>query len=197
MPSDPATDLADLERLQRGDDRALDRLIERWQKPLVGFAFRYLRDATDARELTAETFVRLYQRRARLKLRSNLAAWLFTTLTNLCHNRNRWRRRHPSVALDVPAEGARDSVPPSAWLPSADAAPNLIVQQDELVAALQTAIADLPHDLRVTLLLHHFERLTYREIGAIVGCSEKGVETRLYRARRRLRARLGRFSDEL
>lgn len=55
---------------------------------------------------------------------------------------------------------------------------------------MRAAINRLPHDLKVTLLLHHYDRLSYREIGQITGCSERGVETRLYRARQQLRGLL-------
>src|SRR5204863_16289 len=77
---------------------------------------------------------------------------------------------------------------PAAWLASPEPAPNVILQQDELVGALRKAVDSLSHDLRTTLLLHHYEQLSYREISAVLGCSEKGIETRLYRARLQLRA---------
>jgi RNA polymerase sigma-70 factor (ECF subfamily) len=59
--------------------------------------------------------------------------------------------------------------------------------QSERVAALKTAIAELTHDLRTTLLLYEYEGLSYHEIAEVVGCTEKGVESRLSRARTRLR----------
>ncbi|MBX3736265.1 MAG: RNA polymerase sigma factor [Candidatus Didemnitutus sp.] len=184
MPADSAADRADLLALQQGDTAALERLVARWEQPLTAFAWRYLRNATDARELALETFVRLHEKRATLRPDTNLSAWLFTTLTNLCHNRHRWWRRHPSTSLDASAGGE--------LIPFADAAPapDANLEQSEALAALDAAIAGLPHDLRTTLLLHHFERLSYREIAGIVGCSERGVETRLYRARQALRAAL-------
>lgn len=193
LPSDPTTDLADWNSLRQGDDTALDRLIARWQRPLASFAFRYLHDAAEARALTAETFIRLYRHRARLSERSNPSAWLFTTLTNLCHNHSRWRRRHPTVPLEAASGDPSNPAAPSSWLAASEAAPNLTLQQDERVNALQKAADNLPHDLRATLLLHHYEHLSYREIGAILGCSERGVETRLYRARRQLREQLRDF----
>ena len=55
---------------------------------------------------------------------------------------------------------------------------------------MASAIEILPHDLKVPLLLHQYERLDYAEIGAIIGCSARGVESRLYRARQFLRAEL-------
>lgn len=197
MPPDPATDRANLAALQSGDSSALGRLIGRWQRPLAGFAYRYVQNAADAQDLVAETFVRLYQRRERLRPDTNLAAWLFTTLTNLCHNHHRWRRRHPTVAFG-PAAGAPGERPEPGLDPaSAEAGPGDALVRDEAVDALKQAVEALPHDLKVTVLLHHYEHLSYREIAAITACSERGVETRLYRARLQLRQRLAPFFREI
>lgn len=173
-------DRSDVDALRRGDAQAFDRAVERWRRPLTAFAARYLRDPGEARDVAAETFVRLHRHRERLRPDTNLSAWLFTTAANLCRNRHRWRVRHPTVPLGAEAER----------MAAEGRAPDEALQHDELVEALRLAVGELPHDLRVTLLLHQYERLSHRGIGAIVGCSEKGVETRLYRARQRLRRRL-------
>jgi RNA polymerase sigma-70 factor (ECF subfamily) len=177
----PGSDLTDWHALRAGDDTALNRLITRWEKPLFNFAWRYVRNHADAGDLTAEVFVRLYQNRERLAPDSNLSAWLFTSLVNLCRNRHRWRERHPSVSLDDVA--GRE---PMAETPAPDDA----LERRETLEALGAAIDRLPHELKTTLLLHHYEHLSYREIGGITRCSERGVETRLYRARQRLRDEL-------
>ena len=193
MPHDPATDRAGLLALQQGDTTALNRLIARWQRPLLGFAYRYVQNAADAHDLVAEVFVRLYQQRLRLRTDTNLSAWLFTALTNLCHNHHRWKRRHPTVSLEAPDtddSAHRRPARTAADLPADQPGPDDRVAQDESLAAVRAAIAQLPHDLRVTVLLHHYEHLSYREIAAITGCSERGVETRLYRARQQLRVTL-------
>jgi RNA polymerase sigma-70 factor (ECF subfamily) len=192
--SDPVSDQGALLALREGRDSALDELIARWQRPLFAFAWRYVQNSTDANDLVAETFVRLHQQRDRLRLDTRLSAWLFTTLSNLCHNHYRWRRRHPTVSLDAPI----DDTPVSAHetIPSEGAAPDAALEQGEAFAAVREAIDRLPHDLKTTLLLHHYEQLSYREIGAVVGCSERGVETRLYRARQRLRDELAGFLRE-
>lgn len=182
MPNDPATDNASLLALQHGEAAALNRLIARWQRPLHSFAYRYCQNQADAEDLVAQTFVRLYQQRLRLRPDTKVSAWLFTTLTNFCHNHHRWKRRHPTIALDAPA--ATDE------LPSEQATPDRSLERDESLAAVRDAINRLPHDLKVALLLHHYDRLSYREIGQITGCSERGVETRLYRARQQLREKL-------
>lgn len=180
--------MADWHALRAGEDAALNRIIARWEKPLFSFAWRYVRNSTDAADLAAEVFVRLYQNRERMAEDSNLSAWLFTTLVHLCRNRHRWHERHPSVSLSDAATAEP--------VEEAPAAPEALERQETL-EALSAAIDRLPHDLKTTLLLHHYERLSYREIGAITGCSERGVETRLYRARQRLREELAGLQENL
>lgn len=195
MHSDPASDPACLQALQQGQDEALHQLITRWQRPLFAFAWRYVQNQTDAHDLVAETFVRLHQQRLRLRPDTRLAAWLFTTLANLCHNHHRWRLRHPTVSLDAAPDEIGGA--PAARLPTAEGPlPDAALEHDEACRAVRAAIERLPHDLKTTVLLHHYEHLSYREISAITGCSERGVETRLYRARHRLREELAGFLNE-
>lgn len=187
---------ADLLALQRGDDAALSRLIARWKKPLFAFAWRYLRNTADANDLVAEVFVRLHQQSRRLDADANLSAWLFTILANLCHNHYRWRRRHPGVSLDAPAGPDGEGTTIAATLAAEGAGPGRALEKREALDALAAAIETMPHDLKVVLLLHHYERLGYAEIGDIIGCSVRGVETRLYRGRQYLKAELTPFLRE-
>ena len=198
-PHDPAPDLASLLALQRGESTALNRLIERWQRPLYHFAYRYVQNTADAQDLVAATFVRLYQQRIRLRADTKLSAWLFTTLSNLCHNHHRWKRRHPTVALERPGANSSSETDrgsqafdPCCDLPSPDRA----MEHSETVATVRAAIDRLPHDLKVTIILHHYDHLSYREIGEITGCSERGIETRLYRARNQLKQILSELLPE-
>jgi RNA polymerase sigma-70 factor (ECF subfamily) len=184
--AEPASDRADFQQLQLDDDRALDRLIARWQRRLHAFAWRYLQSDADARDAVEEVFVRLYRERQRLRPDTHVRAWLFTALANACHNRHRWRRRHPTQSLESPTA---DEIP----APSPDAAtsiPLAHLEHDEALAALAAAIARLPHDWKSAVLLHHYEGWSYAEIAAASGCSPRGVETRLYRAREQLRREL-------
>ena len=178
MNTDPANDRADFEGLQRGDEPALSRLIGRWEQRLFAFAWRYLRNEADAREAVIEVFVRLHQQRGRLRPDTNLSAWLFTTLTNLCHNKHRWRRRHPVALLDDAAPAAPT------------ATPRAEAERDEALEALGAALETLPAELKTAVLLHHYEGWSYRAIAELAHCSERGVETRLYRARQLLRTAL-------
>jgi len=197
VPHDPATDRASLAALQQGDTTALNRLIARWQRPLISYAYRYLQNSADAHDLVASVFVRFYQQRDRLRTDTNVSAWLFTALTNLCHNHHRWKKRHPTIPLDPVKDPQDDSAhSPFDAIASEMPSPSSSVAHDELLDAVRAAVGELPHDLKVTMLLHHYENLSYREIADITNCSERGVETRLYRARQRLRQILGEFIRE-
>ncbi|HRE06093.1 MAG TPA: RNA polymerase sigma factor [Opitutaceae bacterium] len=180
-------DLDLLHALQRGEDAALNHLMERWEARLFAFAWRSTHNSADAQDLVAETFVRLYQQRASLRSDSRLAAWLYTTLANLCRNQHRWRSRHPTLSFDATgSEGVPSVAAPVSDAPSIPEA----MEQRENALLVASALDRLPHDLRLTVLLYYFERLSYRDIGEVVGCSERGVETRLYRARALLRESL-------
>lgn len=197
MTNDPAIDRANLVALQQGDTMALNRLIARWQQPLISFAYRYVQNSADAHDLVSGVFVRFYQQRTRLRADTNVSAWLFTALTNLCHNHHRWKQRHPTVALDpIKNDAYAPSAAPIAELASAQPSPDASLAHDEMLDAVRAAVGTLPHDLKVAMLLHHYENLSYREIAEITRCSERGVETRLYRARQQLRLILGNFIRE-
>jgi RNA polymerase sigma-70 factor (ECF subfamily) len=198
VPHDPATDRASLVALQEGDTTALNPLIARWQRPLISFAYRYVQNSADAHDLVASVFVRFYQQRDRLRPDTNVSAWLFTALTNLCHNHHRWKKRHPTIPMDPVIDGddGMRGPAPLTDLASELPGPDSTLAHDELLLAVRAAVEQLPHDLKVSMLLHHYQNLSYREIAAITHCSERGVETRLYRARQLLRQHLGIFIRE-
>ncbi|MCB1123303.1 MAG: sigma-70 family RNA polymerase sigma factor, partial [Verrucomicrobiae bacterium] len=86
MPHDAQTDLRLLEELRNGRDSALNDIIDRWQKPLTSFAYRYVQNESDAQDLVQETFAKVYRYRNRFRPDTRLSAWLFTTLANHCRN---------------------------------------------------------------------------------------------------------------
>jgi RNA polymerase sigma-70 factor, ECF subfamily len=189
MPQDQENDRLDFLALRKGEDLALDRILSRWENPLFGFAYRYVQNEADARDLAAETLVRLYENRHLLREDTRLGAWLFTTLANLCRNHLRWLSRHPAVPLAEEVEDAGGAV-----VEANEGGPVDIAIERETLATVQAAIQQLPHDLKVTLLLYYFEDQSYKEIAAVLGCAERSVETRLYRARQQLRLLLGSLS---
>lgn len=183
-PGAPESDEEAMLALQRGDDLALNRLMDRWQSPIRAFLFRSLHDEQDALDLAQETFVRIYRHRSRYRAGARYSTWMFQIALNLARDHLRRRRRRPTAPLDEAPE------------PATHANPGTAARDAEAAAAVRTAIAALPDDLREAVLLAEFQGLSHAEIAGIVGATPKAVETRLYRAREKLRSLLGRFLRE-
>ena len=189
MSGDP--DIAAMLRLKGGDDLALNELMSRWQKPITGFILRYAGSEADALDLAQETFLRVFEHRESYEPRGKFSTWLFTIAANLCRNHARWRARHPTV----PLHGSGDDDDPSLEnsVPAPGDTPADRAVRDDLARAVRTHVQQLPHDLRTVVLLFEYQELGYEEIAATLGCTPKAVETRLYRARKILRAALARW----
>ena len=175
-------------RLIDGDDRALNELMERWQKPLHSFILRYVGNHADSIELAEETFALAYHHRNQFNFKSKFSTWLLTIATNLCRHRARWRRRHPAISLDDAA--SMDEVFDEYLFISPEETPSALAERSELAKLVKEEIEKLPHDLKTVILLFEYDNLSYAEIGGILGCTPKAVETRLYRVRKLLAKRL-------
>lgn len=186
-----------MRELQAGRDGALSELIARWREPLFSFAYRYVHNAADADEVSQETFVRVYQHRERFRLDARFSTWLFAIAVNLCRNRARWRKRHPTVSLDGSANDDDENPRRERLSEDVDTAtPEEQAASHERAAVVRDAIGKLPHDLKTALLLFQYEGLSHQEIGEVLKCTPKAVETRIYRARRRLKKKLNWLMQE-
>jgi RNA polymerase sigma-70 factor (ECF subfamily) len=188
MPRDDDADLARMTRLIEGDDLALNELMERWQKPLLSFILRYVGNEADSIELAQETFVRVYHNRQRFNFKSKFSTWLFTIGVNLCRNHARWRDRHPTIALES-AQATEEAAQQNVSVSVAET-PSRSLERSELVQQVRQTIEKLPHKLKTVVLLYEYENLSYDDIAKVLGCTQKVVETRLYRARKLLRQNL-------
>jgi RNA polymerase sigma-70 factor, ECF subfamily len=178
-------DLPLVRALQTGDERALNELIRKYQEPLFGFICRYTGDEETARDLVQETFVRLYFGIRQFKPRAKFATWLYSIAMNLCRDHARSKHRRQTYATE-----SLDAGDVHREVPSEDRGPAANVESREGLAALEKAIHELPHDLRVALLLFTIEGRSPQECAELLGVSAKAVETRVYRARKRLENKL-------
>lgn len=185
-----AGDQADMARLVAGHDAALSALMERHGGALFGFLCRFLRDEDAANDLAQETFVRVYQHRSDFKPGLRFSTWLFTIAGNLARNHLRARSRRP----EVPLEGDGDDQPgPAHSLPAPGDSPAELSVRTEQQAAVRSAVAALPDDLREAIVLCELEDRSVAEAATILGATAKAVESRLYRARQQLRQQLTRW----
>lgn len=186
-------DAQDMARLAGGHDAALNELMERHAEKLFHYLIRCLQDEAEAADLTQETFVRVYQHRAKFDSGQRFSTWLYTIATNLARDRHRWRSRHPQVSLE--AEDGDTGTELGARLAHSGAGPEELLDSAERATAVREAVAALPEELRTPLLLAEYEDKPQAEIAQILSCSVKAVETRIYRARKQLRTALAAWLD--
>jgi RNA polymerase sigma-70 factor (ECF subfamily) len=178
-------DRRDMARLAEGHDEALNSLMDRHGEPLFHYLIRLVQDETVAADLAQETFVRAYLNRRGYNPRHKLATWLYAIATNLARDRSRWLARHPQISLEQPHTNEQAEL--KDMLRGADPDPSERLAANERAEIVRQAVASLPDELRIPLLLAEFEDWSQAEIGQILGCSAKAVEMKLYRARQQLR----------
>ena len=98
---DDGQDADEMARLAGGHDPALNRLMERHAEKLFHYLVRSLQNESEAADLAQETFVKVYQNRAKFDTRQKFSTWLYAIASNLVRDRYRWRARHPQVSLDA------------------------------------------------------------------------------------------------
>jgi RNA polymerase sigma-70 factor (ECF subfamily) len=194
-PNTDELDVQDMKRLAAGQDTALNDLMERHAAKLFSYLVRSLQNEDDAADLAQETFVRLYQSRTRYDGRQKFSTWLYAIASNLVKDRYRWRSRHPQVSLD--AENDTTGKRYREALPEDSPSPSEKLEASERAESVRRAVAALPEELRLPLILAEYEERPHADIGAILGCSAKAVETRIYRARQQLRASLGKLLERV
>jgi len=182
----PEEDAELMRRVQAGDEAAFGALMERWELAVKAVIARIVLNTGEAEELAQETFVRVWQQRGRFRAGAAVRPWVLSIAINLARNRLRWWRRRPTVELHEwsgsVGEGRREK---------GEGVERLEAQ--ERAAAVRDAIAALPVELREAIVLFEYEQMSHAEIAAAVGATPKAVETRIYRARERLRGTLARW----
>lgn len=180
-------------RYQRGDERAFDRLVERYSPRVYALLTRFLGPAENREDLVQEVFLRVIRARADYRPEARFSTWLYRIAFNLCVNEN--ERRRPCASLDERASelhgGWQDG-----WQDERASAPGTELEREDLVASVRAAIAALPARQRMALVLAKYEELSYDEVGRVLAISEKAVKSMIHRAREALRARLSAFLEE-
>ena len=185
----PDVDLARL--AAAGDDRAFGALVRRHQHDLFRLLRRYLGSADEAQEAAHEAFLAAWSALRRYDPERPFGAWLRT----IAINKARDRGRRIAVRRRLFGESPPGETPEPAWRDPAPLSDEALIEQERL-ATLERAIAQLPRNLKEPLLLTALEGLSHKEAADVLGLSAKGIETRVYRARKRLADQLAIHADD-
>lgn len=177
--------LADEELVQlclQGDRAAFAEIVNRYQKQIYSLAYRLTNNAEDAQDLTQEVFIKLYQVLDKFDGKRNFFSWMYKVATNVCYTA---LRRKPQQS--VPLEKVIEFAP---IIPQSDSQPEDYTERKEIQRLIQEAVAQLPENYRVPIVLRYVEEMSYQQIAEAMGLPLTTIETRLYRGKSLLQRRL-------
>jgi len=189
---EPDGDAAMMQRAAAGDEAAFNCLAEKYHRPIIHFLFRMVRNQAIAEELAQEVFLRVYRSRQSYRAEARFTTWLYRIAVNLAVNHARDTRRERSVQtvyLDASDEetGATPDVADDKPL-----AEERLLNQ-ERGRAIRARVIELPERQRMAVVMHKYQGMDYREIGAVLKLSESAVKSLLFRAYQTLRETLKDF----
>lgn len=174
------TDQQLVERAQKGDNRAFDLLVRKYQHKIIGLIGRYVHDHAEVQDVAQEAFIKAYRALGKFRSESAFYTWMYRIAINTAKNYLVSKgRRPPGSDLDIVDAEILDH---SGRLADAET-PETAMARDQLEAAVFEAIADLPDDLRTAITLRELDGLSYEDIANVMQCPVGTVRSRIFRAR--------------
>lgn len=185
--SDKNADLLLVERVQRGDKRAFDLLVQKYQHKVVQVIGRYVKNPADALDVAQEAFVKAYRAIGSFRGDSAFYTWMYRIAINTAKNFLVSQARRPPGG-DIDAMDAEQFEGASGL--KEYGTPERLLLKDELGEVIQSAIEALPEELRTAIVLRELEGLSYEEISQAMDCPIGTVRSRIFRAREAIEQKL-------
>lgn len=173
-------DQALVERVQKGDKKAFDVLVLKYQHKIIQLVSRYVRSPDEAQDVAQEAFIKAYRAIGRFRGDSAFYTWVYRIAINTAKNYLVAASRRPPTG-DIDAQEA-EQYEGAAGLKEYDT-PEHLVLKDEIQATITRAIDELPEDLRTAITLRELEGMSYEEIATTMECPIGTVRSRIFRAR--------------
>jgi RNA polymerase sigma-70 factor (ECF subfamily) len=167
-------------RVQKGDKRAFDLLVLKYQYKLQAIVGRFIRDTDEVADVTQEAFIKAYKALPKFRGDSQFYTWLYRIAINTAKNYLVSRSRRPANT-DIDVEDAEQFVNNDKLIDQES--PESSMMTDELAAIIKNSLNALPEDLRTALTLREIEGMSYEDIAAVMGCPVGTVRSRIFRAR--------------
>ena len=191
--SDP--DVLLMLEFQKGNQAAFEALMRKYYRRVLNFIYRFCANEESAEDLTQEVFIKVYRQADKYTAQSKFQTWLFTIAKNLALNElRRPHYRQKKISID---EGQDDQPELKMDLPAPKRSrPDYEILQQEKARAVQKAIAALPENQRIAVLLRRYEDFSYEEIAQALNCSVEAVKSILNRAKNNLKDLLKDFIQD-
>jgi RNA polymerase sigma-70 factor (ECF subfamily) len=176
---------------QKGDRSAFDSLVRRYDRSVLRLALHMLGNEQDAQDVHQEAFIKAYRHLSNFRFECSFYTWLYRIVTNLCLDqlrRRKSRREDPSTIVD--ASGEEMDLMANLTDGRASANPARELERKTMGVAIQEALDQLTPRERTVFELKHYQGLKLRTIGEMLSTTEETAKNTLFRATRKLRARL-------
>jgi len=185
-------DLALVRRAKKGDYRAFDLLVLKYQSRIVSIAFKFVKEIQLAEDISQEAFIKAYRSIDSFREESAFYTWLYRITANTAKNYlvSKGRRKESSIS-EMSISENEDFYE----LPTNDS-PEQILMAQSLKDTIYDALSNLPEDTRTALSLREFEGLNYEEIAEIMNCPVGTVRSRIFRGREALENLISPITDK-
>ncbi|MCJ7814814.1 MAG: RNA polymerase sigma factor RpoE [Xanthomonadales bacterium] len=169
-----------VERVQKGDKKAFDLLINKYQHRIISLVARYVSDQTEALDVAQEAFIKAYRAIPRFRGDSAFYTWLYRIAINTAKNWLVAKKRRPPTS-DIDAADAEQYEMDSRL--KEQGTPENELMREEIRRTVYDTIAELPDDLRTAIILREMDGMSYEEIAVTMDCPIGTVRSRIFRAR--------------
>lgn len=175
-------------RVQRGDKQAFNLLVIKYQRKILRLLSRMIRDPADLEDVAQEAFIKAYRALPQFRGESAFYTWLYRIAINTARNWLSSVGKRPSAPNAIESEDGEtfnetDSL-------SDISTPESMVASREIAETVNSAIEELPEELRTAIVLREIEGMSYEDIAQAMGCPIGTVRSRIFRAREAIAQRL-------
>ena len=196
--SDREIDRQLVARAQRGDKRAFELLVEKYQRKLARLLSRFIRDPAEVEDVTQEAFIKAYRALPGFRGDSAFYTWLYRIGINTAKNYLMAMGRRAPTSTEVEADEA-EGFEEGEQLRDINT-PESVLLSNEIAQTVNSTIEKLPEELRTAIQLREIEGMSYEEIAKVMDCPIGTVRSRIFRAREaiaeQLRPLLGTRKDQ-
>ena len=176
-----------VERVQKGDKRAFDLLVTKYQHKIASVISRYIHDWSECQDVAQETFIRAYRALGNFRGDSQFYTWLYKIAINTAKNYLvALGRRPPQGDIDAADAVQYDG---GTRLRDTDTPEHELLRQ-EIERTVTATVEELPDELRTAITLREVDGLSYEEIATVMDCPIGTVRSRIFRAREAIDTRL-------
>lgn len=171
-----------VERAQRGDKRAFDLLVIKYQRKLARLLSQFIRDAAEVEDVTQETFIKAYRSLSSFRGDSAFYTWLYRIGINAAKNFLVAQKRRASTTTNEFDIEVAENFEEGSQLRELNTPENELMSK-QIAQTVHQTLQALPEELRSAITLREIEGLSYEEIASIMSCPTGTVRSRIFRAR--------------